>query len=71
MVSADDGVHGIELWRTDGTASGTAMVADIDPTLEPIPVVPAAHFHLGGLKTDVNAHTNVAGLWAVGEVADR
>ena len=45
------------------------MIAGIDPTLEPIPVVPAAHFHLGGLRTDVNARTNVAGLWAVGEVA--
>ena len=28
---ASDGVHGTELWRTDGTAAGTAMVADITP----------------------------------------
>jgi ELWxxDGT repeat protein len=28
---ADDGVHGVELWRTDGTESGTVLVRDIAP----------------------------------------
>jgi L-aspartate oxidase len=45
------------------------MAAGIDPTIEPIPITPAEHYHMGGLRTDQHARTNVAGLWAVGEVA--
>ncbi len=31
LFAVDDGIHGNELWATDGTAAGTAMVADICP----------------------------------------
>jgi L-aspartate oxidase len=43
--------------------------AGIDPVQEPIPIAPAAHYHMGGVLTDANGRTTVDGLWACGEVA--
>jgi L-aspartate oxidase len=45
------------------------MSAGIDPRVTPIPVAPAAHYHMGGVNTDLDGFTGVPGLWAVGECA--
>jgi L-aspartate oxidase len=41
----------------------------LDPERTPIPVRPAAHYHMGGVKADESGRTSIPGLWAAGEVA--
>ena len=41
----------------------------IDPVTQPIPVRPAAHYHMGGVVVDMQGRTGITGLWAAGEVA--
>jgi fumarate reductase flavoprotein subunit len=41
----------------------------VDPVYEPIPVQPVVHYMMGGIHTDINAATPLAGLFAAGECA--
>jgi L-aspartate oxidase len=43
--------------------------AGLDPRREPLPVSPAAHYHMGGIDVDLAGRTSLPGLWACGEVA--
>jgi L-aspartate oxidase len=47
----------------------TCMRHNIDITEDVIPVRPAAHFSLGGVRTDLSGKTSLAGLYAAGEAA--
>ena len=43
--------------------------AGFNPETEPLPILPAAHYHMGGIQTDHRGRTSIDGLWACGEVA--
>ncbi|MEM7069916.1 MAG: L-aspartate oxidase [Pseudomonadota bacterium] len=50
------------------TVFGYCKEAGIDPAKDLIPVIPAAHYHMGGIFTDADGRTSVDGLYACGEV---
>jgi succinate dehydrogenase / fumarate reductase, flavoprotein subunit len=52
-----------------GTRELSMTFAHVDPIYEPIPVRPGAHYHMGGVDTDVWGQTSLEGLYAAGEVA--
>lgn len=51
------------------TFFANCLEAGFDPRREPVPIVPAEHYHMGGLLTDARGRTSLPGLWACGEVA--
>jgi succinate dehydrogenase / fumarate reductase flavoprotein subunit len=55
--------------RLHGTRELSMVFAGVDPIREPIPVRPGAHYHMGGIDTDVWGKTSVEGLYAAGECA--
>jgi succinate dehydrogenase / fumarate reductase flavoprotein subunit len=57
------------LERLHGTRELSMTFAGVDPIYEPIPVRPGAHYHMGGVDTDVWGRTSLEGLYAAGEVA--
>src|SRR5881296_2556861 len=55
--------------RLHGTRELSMVFAGVDPIREPIPVRPGAHYHMGGVDTDVWGETSLEGLYAAGECA--
>ena len=51
------------------TITASCLAAGIDPTIELIPVAPAAHYASGGVRTDLYGRTSIPGLYACGEAA--
>ncbi|MEJ7615986.1 MAG: L-aspartate oxidase [Pyrinomonadaceae bacterium] len=47
----------------------TCLRYALDITRDPLPVSPAAHYFMGGVRTDLTGRTTLAGLYAAGEVA--
>ena len=55
--------------RLHGTRELSMVFVGIDPIHDPIPVRPGAHYHMGGVDTDVWGRTELEGLYAAGECA--
>jgi L-aspartate oxidase len=62
-------VRGLDFARRFPTITALCREAGIDPVTQPIPVRPAAHYHMGGISVDKSGRTSIDGLWACGEAA--
>lgn len=51
------------------TVHASCIAAGIDPARQPIPVAPAAHYHMGGVAVDAHGRSSLRGLWAGGEAS--
>jgi len=51
------------------TVTRLCAAAGLDPAVDLLPVVPAVHYTMGGVATDLAGRTSLPGVWAVGETA--
>src|SRR5262249_12374228 len=51
------------------TVHASCLAGGIDPAMQPIPIAPAAHYHMGGVAVDQRGRSSLQGLWAAGEVS--
>jgi len=51
------------------TVHASCIAGGIDPATQPIPIAPAAHYHMGGIAVDARGRTSLPRLWAGGEVS--
>ncbi|MER0236792.1 L-aspartate oxidase [Fulvimarina sp. MAC8] len=65
-----DATHlGVSIAKRFPTVTALCRANGTDPAVQPIPVAPAAHYHMGGIETDALGRSSVPGLWAAGECA--
>jgi len=62
-------VKGLDFARRFPAITAFCHEAGIDPVTQPIPIRPAAHYHMGGILVDQAGRTSIEGLWACGEAA--
>jgi L-aspartate oxidase len=62
-------VKGLDFARRFPAITALCRKAGIDPVTQPIPIRPAAHYHMGGISVDQTGRTSIDGLWACGEAA--
>ena len=60
---------GEKIITTYPTVTRYCQEAGIDPVQDMIPVTPAAHFHMGGVKVDGEGRSSLPGLWVCGEAS--
>lgn len=60
---------GAEVLTRFPTVAETCARAGIDPVADPIPVAVAAHYHMGGIDTDMQGRASLAHLWVCGEAS--
>ncbi|WP_048757277.1 FAD-binding protein, partial [Afipia felis] len=51
------------------TVYESCLAGGIDAATQPIPIAPAAHYHMGGIAVDGRGRSSIVGLWAAGEVS--
>ena len=62
-------VKGLDFARRFPAITAFCHESGIDPVTQPIPIRPAAHYHMGGILVDQAGRTSIEGLWACGEAA--
>ena len=68
-IFLDATMIGAEFPQRFPTVFNYATMAGLDPRIEPLPVSPAQHYHMGGIVADSHGRTSLQGLYAVGECA--